>query len=91
MQNLGHNSQMTAPPKRVIVLPEANFLTPLKGDFERMARRRYQKGTLVERNGVWVGIWRETILKDGKPTRQQVWRPLGSRADYPTKKLALRA
>jgi integrase len=91
MQQPGQNSQMTAQPEHGIVLPEANFLAPLKGDFEQMARRRYQKGTLVERNGVWVGIWRETILKDGKPKRQQVWRSLGTRADYPTRKLALRA
>src|SRR5208283_2726980 len=91
MQDLGHNSQMTALDERVIVLPEANFLAPLKGDFERMARRRYQKGTLVERNGTWVGMWRETVLEGGKPKRKLVWHPLGGRKDYPTEKLALRA
>lgn len=62
---------MTARAERVRVLLEANFLAPLKRDFEQMARRRYQKGTLVERNGMLVGMWRETILEDGKPKRQQ--------------------
>ncbi len=42
MQDLGHNSQMTALDKRAIVLSEANSSLPLKGDFERMARRKYQ-------------------------------------------------
>jgi hypothetical protein len=43
MGYLGHNSELTAPAERVIVLPEANSGLPLKGDFERMARRRFQR------------------------------------------------
>jgi hypothetical protein len=42
MNDLGHNSHMTARPERVIVLPEANSGLPLKGEFERMAKRRAQ-------------------------------------------------
>ena len=94
MQDLGHNSQMTAQPKRVIVLPEANSGLPLKGDFERMARRRFQRGQLFERGidrKVWVGRWREDVIVDGKISRRQVKEIIGTRNDYPTRKLALRA
>jgi integrase len=66
-------------------------MASFKGDFERMARRRYQKGSLIERNGMWIGLWRETVLEDGKPKRKLVWHPLGSRKEYPTERLALRA
>jgi integrase len=62
-----------------------------------MARRRYQKGSLVPktgvpRNGLWVGRWREDVIQmDGTVTRPYKWEVLGTIRDYPTRKLALRA
>ena len=31
-------------------------MASFKGDFEGMARRRYQQGSLIERNGMWIGL-----------------------------------
>jgi hypothetical protein len=62
-----------------------------------MARRRYQKGSLVPKtgvpqNGLWVGRWREDVIQpDGTITRPYEWEVLGTVEDYPTRKLALRA
>jgi integrase len=62
-----------------------------------MARRRYQKGSLVPktgvpRNGLWIGRWREDVIQsDGSSTRPYKWEVLGTLQDYPTRKLALRA
>jgi integrase len=62
-----------------------------------MARRRYQKGSLVPKtgipkNGLWIGRWREDVIQpDGTITRPYKWEVLGTIRDYPTRKLALRA
>jgi integrase len=62
-----------------------------------MARRRYQKGSLVPKtgvpkNGLWIGRWREDVIQpDGTITRPYKWEILGTTRDYPTRKLALRA
>src|SRR2546425_12261982 len=62
-----------------------------------MARRRYQKGSLLPKNGLptnglWVGRWREDVMQpDGTITRPYKWEVLGTIQDYPTRKLALRA
>jgi integrase len=62
-----------------------------------MARRRYQKGSLVPNrgvpeNGLWVGRWREDVIQtNGTITRPYKWEVLGTVQDYPTRKLALRA
>ena len=93
MQDLGHNSELTAATGRVIVLSEANSSYPLEG-LERMARRRFQRGQLLlrgKRNPVWVGRYREDIIRDGKIERVEKWVALGTKVDYPTRKLALRA
>jgi len=62
-----------------------------------MARRRYQKGSLVPKtgipkNGLWIGRWREDMIQsDGSIARPYKWEVLGTIHDYPTRKLALRA
>jgi hypothetical protein len=59
-----------------------------------MARRRFQRGQLFERGTdrkVWVGRWREDVIVDGKISRRQVKEIIGTRNQYPTRKLALRA
>jgi|SRR5271157_1226618 len=64
---------------------------------ESMARRRYQKGSLVPKNGLpknglWIGRWREDVMQlDGTIRRPYQWEVLGTIQDYPTRKLALRA
>src|SRR5271166_3813143 len=69
MNHLGHNSHMTAPAERVIVLPEANSGLPLRGDFERMARRRFQAPSpFREGNWWWIKVWKDGI-RDGKLQR----------------------
>ena len=78
-----------------IVSAEANTAIPLKGDFERMARRRYQQGQLLQKGKkkkVWVGRWREdTIRPDGTRYRRRRSEILGTLKDYPTRRLAERA
>ena len=62
MEDLGQNTQVTAPTHRVIVRTEANSGFPLKGDFERMARRRHQKPKPVRRGGWWtLRVWKDTF------------------------------
>jgi len=62
-----------------------------------MARRRYQKGSLIPNkgapaNGLWRGRWREDVTQpDGTIARPYKWEVLGTIQDYPTRKLALRA
>ena len=94
MQDLGRNKAVVVSTEHDIVLAEANSAVPLKGDFERMARRRFQRGQLVlrgKRSPVWVGRYREDIIRDGKIQRLEKWVILGTKTDYPTRKLALRA
>lgn len=56
-----------------------------------MSRRRYQRGTLVERGDRWYGRWREDVLVDGRLKRVGKNEVLGTKKDYPTRRLALRA
>ena len=94
MNDLGHNSQMTTPAERVIVLLEANTGDPLLKGLERMARKRFQRGQLLlrgTRHPVWVGRWREDVIEGGQIKRVQRKEILGTKADYPTRKLAFRA
>jgi integrase len=80
---------------RGIVFAEANTGNPLRGDFERMARRRYQRGQLIlkgKRQKVWVARWREdTIRPDDSTHRLRRSEVLGTLKEYPTRRLAERA
>jgi integrase len=41
-------------------------------------RRRFQRGSLVEKSGRWYGVYRKDLLQsDGTFTREQCWQPLG--------------
>ena len=58
-----------------------------------MARRRYQKGRVFLRGKkmpLWVGRWREDVIEDGRIRRIERSEVLGSKLDFPTKRLALR-
>src|SRR5262249_44679625 len=59
-----------------------------------LARRRYQKGTLLlrgKREQVWVGRWLEDeILPTGETVRRHRSEVIGTRKEFPTKRLAQR-
>ncbi len=78
-----------------IVSTEASTGNPLKGDFERMARKRYQRGQLLlkgKRQRVWVARWRDDIIRpDGSRHRLRTSEVLGTLKEYPTRRLAERA
>ena len=58
-----------------------------------LARRRFQKGRVFlrgKKNQVWVGRWREDVIEDGCIRRIERAEVLGSKLDFPTKRMALR-
>jgi len=95
MASFGQNIAITHGDGHGIVATEANTGNPLKGDFERMARKRYQRGQLLlkgKRQKVWVARWREdTIRPDGSTHRPRRSEVLGTLKEYPTRRLAERA
>src|SRR5438132_13237852 len=80
--------------ERDIVAPEACSGGPSREDFQKMARRRFQGGSVFlrgTRDPVWVGRWREDVIgPDQKVKRVGRKEILGTKKDFPTKKLALR-
>lgn len=59
----------------------------------KLARRRFQKGTVFlrgKKSQVWVGRWREDVIENGRIRREYRSEVLGSKSDYPTRRLALR-
>ena len=68
---------------RATLVPKANAGALLKGDFERLARRRYQNPEPFRRNGWWVlRYWQDEESADGKRRRKRVWAKLAP-ADTP--------
>lgn len=56
-----------------------------------LARRRYQEGTLELRGNVWTVRFREDMLgPDGSTRRKEVRAVVGTREEFPTRKLARR-
>src|SRR6266567_7654928 len=88
------NSFSSHDAKHVTVAIEANSGKPSKG-FEAMARKRFQRGSLLLRGKQtkkWVAKWREDVIQpDGVVRRVQRKEVLGTLADYKTKRLAERA
>jgi integrase len=60
--------------RHAIVSAEANSGNPLKGDFERMARRRFQNPKPKRRGEWWtLRVWRPTVINGQlKRTRERV-------------------
>lgn len=56
-----------------------------------MARRRFQQGQLLLLGDKWYGRWREDRIESGKVRRVRVQEYLGSKNEYPTRRLAGRA
>ena len=57
------------PESRGIVLPEANTVIPLRGDFERMARRRFQDPKPKRRGDWWIIQVRQDVVVSGRLKR----------------------
>jgi integrase len=58
---------------------------------DSLARRRYQKGTVQRRGENWIGRWREDYVSDDGSTRRiRRSQVIGTREEFPTKKLARR-
>jgi integrase len=56
-----------------------------------LARRRYQKGSVFLKRKTWMGRWWDDVIdSDGTVRRIRRARAIGTVADLPTKKLALR-
>jgi len=59
-----------------------------------MARRRFQRGSVLlrgKRKPKWVGQWREDVVNaEGNVVRINRKEVLGTKSDFPTKKLAMR-
>jgi len=87
MQDLGPNSQMTARLERATVLPEVCPELSLKGDFQRMARRRFQHPKpFREGKWWWMLVW-EDIFSGGKLSRRKKRVKLAP-ADMPAREVA---
>jgi integrase len=80
------------PPDAMLMAANTGAPNSLTEELERMARKRYQHGSVILRGVTWTGIYREDeILPDGTVHRPQRWETLGTLKDYPTKRLAQRA
>jgi hypothetical protein len=63
----------------------------ISGPGVKMARRRYQKGSIRRRGDRWEVRWREdVVLADGTTKREQRTTLLGTVQEFPTKRLAQR-
>jgi len=56
---------------------------------ESMARRRYQKGSVIPRGKSWELRWKEDVIENGKPRRIHRSRSV-TKSEFPTKRLASR-
>jgi integrase len=66
MESAGHIPEFSKFKGRGIVSAEANTGSPLRGDFERMARRRFQYPTPRRRGDWWTIQVRQDVFVDGK-------------------------
>lgn len=57
-----------------------------------MARRRFQKGQIIfsQRRQVWLGRYREDVIREGKAIRTRPQIVLGTKRELPTQRLAAR-
>lgn len=61
------------------------------GETLSIARRRYQRCSLSKEGDRWLGRWREDVAADtGAVRRVRRKQLIGTTADFPTKRLAMR-
>jgi integrase len=64
--------------------------SPVSTGANPVPRRRFQRGSLVEKSGRWYGVYRADVLRaDGTFNREQRWQPLGL-VDEQSKRAACR-
>ncbi len=78
---VGNKNPGTLPPRAVSGPTEENTL----------ARRRFQKGQLLLLKNMWSVRYYEDVFENGERSRSRVQRFLGTLAELPTKRLAMRA
>jgi integrase len=76
MHNLAQHEPQSTVDGRTIVLPEANTGSPLKGDFERMARRRFQDPKPFKRGAWWCLLYWQDEFVGGNLKRVRKWAKL---------------
>src|SRR5262249_15932873 len=78
MASSGHNpiTQGKGQPSCGSGQPEANTGRPLKGDFERMARRRFQNPRPFRRGKWWCLLYWQDNIVGGKCERKHKWAKL---------------
>src|SRR5262249_41961700 len=71
MLDLDPSTRRNTHSERAIVVPEANPSLPLKGDFERMAKRRFQDPKpFREGNWWWIKVYQDEF-REGKRQRNR--------------------
>jgi integrase len=63
----------------------------VNGQGGSLSRKRFQQGQLLLLGNKWFGRWREDRIENGQVRRVRVQEYLGSKEDYPTRRLAARA
>jgi hypothetical protein len=56
----------------------------------KLARRRYQRGSLILKARKWFGRWREEEIREGQLFRHRKYELLGTKAQFAMRRLALR-
>jgi integrase len=75
----------------VSIASQGQHVNGPKGESSLMARKRYQEGTLELRGNTWTVRFREDMIQpDGSTMRVETRRVVGSRQEFPTRKLARR-
>lgn len=69
-------------------IPAGNTVSERGG--ASLARRRYQRGSLILKDGKWFGRWREDEIREGRVFRRRKYELLGTIAQFATRRLALR-
>jgi integrase len=69
-------------------IPAGNTVSERGG--ARLARRRYQRGSLILKGGKWFGRWREDEIREGQLFRNRKYELLGTKTQFATRRLALR-
>ena len=62
----------------LVIDSDAVTPSPVSTGENPVPRRRFQRGSLVEKSGRWYGVYRKDVLQsDGTFQREQCWQPLG--------------
>jgi hypothetical protein len=90
MNGDGHNTEYGKEDSCGILAPETNSSVPSTGEFEKMARRRYQEPKPVRRGKWWCLLFWQDEIEDGRRIRKRKREKLGpvSMLEREAKKIA---